>query len=259
MAVEFYKALWGMEGSLSEQLTLIKGAEYDGFESGMGHIPAADLRQIVGDHGLKFITQHFIEDPADLAPQLAHSVEAGAVKAVVHAGKDWWSFDRGCTFFEGALRIVEDARLPVCFETHRGRLLFTPSSAAEYLCRFPELRLTADFSHWVVVCESMLSDQADSLSLAIGRTGHLHSRVGHEQSPQVSDARVAPWIEYVEKYELWWDAIHSAHVARGETLTVDPEFGPPRYQPTHPITEEPLSNVWDVSLWLRDRLKSRWA
>jgi hypothetical protein len=186
-------------------------------------------------------------------------VALGAEKITVHAGKDWWAFQQGCMFFEGALEAIADSAVPVCFETHRGRLLFEPVSTAAYLRKFPEMRICADFSHWTCVCESMLGDQEESVALAISHTGHLHARVGHEEGPQVSDPRAPEWQGHVERFEGWWDAIHAAHAGRGEVLTVDPEFGPPNYMPTIPNTRVPVADLWDVCLYTRDRLKQRWG
>ena len=57
----------------------------------------------------------------------------------------------------------------VLHETHRGRFAFHTASLLPYLHRFPQLRLTADFSHWCTVSESLLSDQQGLLNQIIPR------------------------------------------------------------------------------------------
>ena len=42
-------------------------------------------------------------------------------------------------------------------------------------------------------------------------------------------------------------------------LTINPEFGPPPYQPIDPRTGEPLADIWDVCLWMTQRFRDRWA
>lgn len=246
-----------MEGSFDAQLQLIREAGFEGFESSIGPSPT-ELNAIVQANGLRYISQHFVSDPDQLASELEKAQVAGAEKLVVHAGKDWWTFDQGCNFFETALNILGSQSLNVCFETHRGRLMFTPCSTAEYLKRFPELRITADFSHWTTVCESLLDDQGAAVTLAIEHVSHVHARVGHPQGPQVPDPRSPHWSGYVSIFESWWDAILEMHESREEEMTVNPEFGPPDYQWTNPETKAPVANVWDISVWMRDRLKSRW-
>jgi sugar phosphate isomerase/epimerase len=259
MQVRYYKALWGMDGALPEQLGMIRSAGYDGFETGIPQDGSAELRSVARDNGLRFIGMLFLEDVDALKRGIEAGVDLGAEKINVHAGKDWWTFQQGCMFFEGALDAIREAPVQVCFETHRGRLLFDPQSTAAYLRKFPDLRLCADFSHWTCVCESLLSDQAESVSLAIAQTGHLHARVGHEEGPQVGDPRAPEWQGHVDRFESWWDSILEAHRQRGEDLTVDPEFGPPNYMPTVPHTKAPVADLWDVCLYMRDRLKKRWA
>ncbi len=257
MQVRFYKALWGMESMpVPEAIEKISAAGYDGFET-----PLATFQE-VRNLGLNLpgISMLFPLDLEGLRIGIEASVDADAEMINVHAGHDWWSFDEGCRFWEGGLRLVEQCPIPVTFETHRGRLLFDPSSTAAYLHKFPELRITADFSHWTCVCESLLGDQQDALELAISRTSLLHARVGHEEGPQVPDPRTDRWLPYVEAFEKWWDQIHQAHLNRGETvMRIDPEFGPPNYMWTNPKDDTPVSDLWDVCLWMKNRLTSRFG
>jgi sugar phosphate isomerase/epimerase len=257
MRVAFYKALWGMEGTpVGDSLERIAAAGYEGFETPLNNVQEAWK---LGAR-LPAIAMLFETDPDNLKRNLNAAAEAGAEAVNIHAGKDWWSFDHGAEFFEQALKAVEEVKLPVTFETHRGRLLFEPQSTAKYLQKFPELKITADFSHWTCVCESMLDDQRDQLNLAIGRTHLIHARVGHEEGPQVPDPRSERWNRYVEKFEGWWDAVKAAHESRNESvLRVDPEFGPPNYMWTNPADGKPVADLWDVCLWMRDRLRTRWS
>ena len=58
--------------------------------------------------------------------------------------------------------VVED--VPVVFETHRTRLLYAPWTTARYCEAIPELRITADFSHFTTVAE-VSKDRFDGASL----------------------------------------------------------------------------------------------
>lgn len=255
--LRFYKSLWGMESMpLPEALALLDEAGYEGVET-----PLPGVRQIreLGD-GRPAIAMLFVEDVETLRRNLDDAGELGVEAVNVHAGKDWWDFQHGCMFFESALEAVRESGLPVTFETHRGRLLFEPQSTAAYLRKFEQLRLTADFSHWTCVCESLLADQADAVELAVSRTSLVHARVGHEEGPQVPDPRSPRWTAYVERFEAWWDAIRDAHLARGESvLRIDPEFGPPNYLWTDPEDGRPLADLFEVCRWMRDRLRNRWS
>ena len=43
--------------------------------------------------------------------------------------------------------------------------MFTPRATVKSLKQFPELKITADFSHFTCVCESLLHDQEEDLAL----------------------------------------------------------------------------------------------
>lgn len=256
MQVQYYKAFWGMSEPMPARIDRILAAGYFGFETAVGEVLAARKE----GYKTPAIGMLYLEDVDALRKGLDQAGEAKVEAVNVHAGKDWWDFDRGSKFFEGALRAVADSGLTVTFETHRARLLFEPQSTMAYLKRFPELRITADFSHWTCVCSSMLQDQPEALALAIERTALIHARVGHEQGPQVPDPRSATWEPYVKRFEAWWDLIKKAHEARGETvLRVDPEFGPPHYMWTDPDhNDRPLADLFDVCLSTMLRLKEKW-
>lgn len=258
MRLRFYKTLWGMEAlPVEARVAKVAAAGYDGFE---GVLPDVLEARRLGIQ-MPAMAQVFPLDFEGFARQLQEAGEAGLDRLIVHAGKDWYSFDRGVEFFDAALEAVEASGLSVAFEIHRGRLLFEPQSTVRYLERFPTLRLCADFSHWTCVCESMLEDQMDAVRLAASRTVHLHARVGHEEGPQVPDPRAPRWLPYVDKFETMWDLVHAAHVERGEeVLTIDPEFGPPNYLWTDPAAgDRPLADQFEVSAFVRDRLVARWA
>jgi hypothetical protein len=69
------------------------------------------------------------------------------------------------------------------------------------------LRLTLDISHWCNVHESLLNDQLETVKLAISRTDHIHTRVGHAEGPQVNDPRAPEWKDAVSAHFGWWDQV----------------------------------------------------
>lgn len=260
MKVSFIKALWGMEGSLESQLSQIQFAGYAGFETGLPTAGPTETRKLASDHGLKFVMQAYLTTIDELKAAIEGAGESGAVLLNIHTGKDWWSFDQGCAFFEEAVRLQRQAPCPLVHETHRGRMMFAPAVTRAYLEKFPDLRITADFSHFTCVCETLLEDQAETVDFLLRRTGHVHARVGFEEGPQVNDPRAPEWERCVVAFEAWWDKALAYAKAEGrEEAFVTPEFGPPNYMPTQPFTRMPLADLWEVCLWMRDRLRARWA
>ena len=83
----------------------------------------------------------------------------------------------------------------VQIETHRHRLLFSPWSARRAVARRPALRLIADLSHYVNVCEAPPGDAdlEEAVAELVPRVTHTHARVGHEEGPQVPDVADPRW------------------------------------------------------------------
>lgn len=88
------------------------------------------------------------------------AVDLGPLHVNAHSGCDAWEeATDALRFFEGALQMQQQILPPgtrLSHETHRGRPLGHPFVAGRLLRRLPELRITADVSHWMVCCERLL-------------------------------------------------------------------------------------------------------
>jgi hypothetical protein len=268
MELLLLKSLWGMEGPLEDNLRRIAEAGYQGVEAA---VPAsgelARFRELLREHDLAYIPLIFTaangaqDSPgsahaASFAQQLERAVELEPLLVISHTGKDSLERDERGRLFEKSLESERRLGVPVGHETHRGRALFTPWGTAAVLKEFPELRLTADFSHWACVCESLLEDQGEALLLACQRTIHIHGRVGYAEGPQVPDPRAPEFAGAVEAHERWWKNIVRDRDREGAaTLTFTPEFGPPDYLHTLPFTRQPVSDLWDICLWSARRFR----
>ena len=196
------------------------------------------------------------EHLASLDEQVARAVRFEPLLINSHTGRDIFSFDDNLRLFERALVLADKHGLPIAHETHRTRPTYSAIDTLRYLEALPELRLTADVSHWMVVHESDLSDQPEAVAQLIERSDHIHARVGFEEGPQVADPRAPEWREHVEGHVEIWKGIVAAQRARGsERFTVTPEFGPFPYAPTLPFTRQPLVDVWEVNLDMREALQ----
>jgi hypothetical protein len=173
-----------------------------------------------------------------------------------HTGKDYFSFEDNCRAIEAAEDISLQSGIPILHETHRGRFTFHAASLLPYLERFPQLKLTGDFSHWCTVSESLLSDQQETLHRIIPYVHHLHARVGSAQAPQVNDPFAPEWKVNVETFIGWWRKIIEERIKTKDTaLTICPEFGPVPYMPTMPISQTPLSDQWSTNARIKSRLQ----
>ena len=75
-------------------------------------------------------------------------------------------------FFRQALDAERSAGVPVGHETHRRRAMFTPWTTAQLLSDLPELKITADFSHWCCVFIQNLGPQTRLLHGCLIKAAH---------------------------------------------------------------------------------------
>jgi len=261
MLLKLVKGTWGMDGGLEEQVRRIADAGYHAIEMG---VPAdcspGSLRKLLRSAGLEIILMVFT-DGNDHVESLRSQVEQALAYEPLfinsHSARDCWNFDRQRGFFAGALEVEHRAAININHETHRGRAFYNPWNTAALLKEFHQLHITADFSHFVCVCERLLSSDsalAGALELCLSRTRHIHGRVGYEEGPQVSDPRAPEWAEHVEAHEAWWKAIAHARFAAGaKYLSFHPEFGPPNYMQTEPYSRKPAADLWEVCLYMATR------
>ncbi|MEJ0103429.1 MAG: hypothetical protein WDO19_13130 [Bacteroidota bacterium] len=120
------------------------------------------------------------------------------------------------------------------------------------------MKLTFDVSHWCNVHESLLTDQEETVNLALERVEHIHARIGHSEGPQVNDPRAPEWDEAVKAHFAWWDKVIERKKKNGEQMTVLTEFGPPTYMPTLPYTQQPLANQWEINVHMMKLLRKRY-
>jgi sugar phosphate isomerase/epimerase len=265
MQLKLLKCDWGMEhlGDQRERLRKFAAAGYDGIECAMVQLDPAEFGELCGELGLDYVAMMFCDDEDAFRAQLAPIQRRRPIVINCHPGRDRYDFARGLEFFRNVMEVAAgETDVPVVFETHRTRLLYSPWTTARYLEALPELRITADFSHFTTVAENALQlpGYSELMDAAIARADHIHARVGYEHGPQVPDPRLGKGLKWTERFEAWWDRIIEARRAEGRAfLTINPEFGPPTYQPIDPRTGEPLADIWEVCLWMTRRFRERWA
>lgn len=267
MHILYTKSKWEMwDDPLEVFLRRARADGFDGTEIWLKTLaePPNEVAAMHRAFGLVLVAQTLTE--GDTPDEHVRSLEAQTEYALAcdpllinhHAGRDRFSFEDNARIFRRLIALGEAAGLPFLAETHRGRPTYSLAETRRYLEALPELSLTADVSHWMVVHESDLSDQEDALALALGRSRHVHARVGYEEGPQVPDPRAPEWRGHVERHLAIWQRIVDANVQAGaDVLTITPEFGPPHYMHTAPFTEEPVADTWEVNVFMRDLLRER--
>lgn len=267
MQIQYFCSMWGMaQPTLGANLQQIKEAGFDGVE--MAAPPDAakrqELRTLLNDLALDIIVQQHSrgatpqEHAQSLAERLPWAVELCPLLVNSHTGKDFFPIKESARIIKQTNKIATKLGLPIVHEIHRTRSLFSLPSTTAILDALPDLKLTSDLSHYCVVHESMLQDQLEALNRVLERTYHIHARVGHPEGPQVPDPRAPEWQAAVDVHVQWWQNVVDHRKKEGSTsFTITTEFGPPNYLATLPYTRQPVANLWEINVWMRDLLKQR--
>lgn len=270
MRLERYRHLWGVDAPLEQVAPRLKDLGYAGIESAVRGRGEA-IKSLLDEHDLKFIPQVFTagEDGAaadvtghldSLKRQIDEAMPLQPVLINCHGGRDAWTLAEAVAFYEGTLALEEEAGVPIAHETHRGRFFFNPWQTRDLLQRVEGVRLCADLSHWVCVCERLLDGLDEIIEQVAARTIHVHARVGFAGGPQVPDPRVARYADEVAAHERWWDRIWQAQASAAMAVsTLTPEFGPPPYMHVNPATDEPAADLWAICQWQAERQAKRFA
>ena len=258
MRLETYRHLWGVTEPWEVAVPHFKTLGYCGIEAYLTTPEArTKVKFLLEQHNLKFIAQilTFGEDQLkQFETQFQAALELRPSMINAHVGMDAWNDTDTLKLYARVLEIAAEAKIPIAFETHRGRATFTPWRTVWLLEQLPQMRLVCDLSHWVCVCERLLGDQHAAIESAARACAHIHARVGFEQGPQVPDPRDPMWQAQLEAHEAWWHLIWQAQQARGEiTSTLTPEFGPPNYQHTQPYTQMPVAHLAEICEWMASR------
>lgn len=271
MKLQLVRHFWGIDPNrdLSEHARDWREFGYEVVETSLRRV--ADRTRFIRflrEEGFGWIPQIFSRDftPGgtvrehieSLREQIEECLEFSPLFFNAHSGYDAWSAAEAEDFFGQALDLETTSGVPVSHETHRLRYFATPWQTRDILKKFPALRLTCDFSHWVCVCERLLPDFGDVIALAGRHCHHLHARVGFAGGPQVPDPSAPEYANELAAHEAWWDEVwHAQSKRRMRLSTLTPEFGPAPYMPMLPHANVPVANLASICDWMANRQRER--
>jgi sugar phosphate isomerase/epimerase len=270
MKIYYFCPLWGSEHMEWEELcSKVKAAGYHGIE---GTIPFDEsektkIAEALDRNELKFIGQYFQSFEKEFQvhkdnyeKHLWNLVSMKPFHIDAQTGKDYFTIQQNSELFKIASEISDKSGITISHETHRNKALFAAHVTKELLKSNPDITITADFSHWCNVAESLLEDQEEAVTFACQRAVHIHARVGHAQGPQITDPRLPEWKNEVEVFLGWWDAIISHRATSGsQWMTISPEFGPQPYMSSVPYTNQPIASQWEINRYMLQLLKQRYG
>lgn len=269
MKVIFFCPRWGSRDlSWDEFSQRVKDSGYDGIEASIPEDPREKEMALnaLSKYGLELIGQHF--ETVEQVYEKHTEEYAGRLRSLASAkplfinsqtGKDYFSFQQNQGLIDIATLIANETGIPIIHETHRGKFSFAAHITQSFLEKIPHLKITLDIAHWCCVAETFLHDQEEAVEMAITRTEHIHSRIGFTEGPQITDPRAPEWAEAIQYHLSCWDKVIALQQSRKrDYFTITSEFGAPPYMPLLPYTRQPLVDQWEVNVYMKDLLKTRY-
>lgn len=262
--LEFFQTDWGRQISWDAFCEKTKASGYDGLETWFpsDEKSQSELKAALEKHDLKvgFLngTNKSLPFEASLKAYAEHFkilITWNPAYINCHTGNDFFTFEQNKAFIDVANKIAKENNIPIYHETHRGRFSYNLPDTKKYIQAIPELKMTLDISHWMVVHESLLKNQDAVLEEVLDRSHHIHARVGHAEGPQVNDPEAPEWKKAVDRHMGIWETVIRQKWKTQDVYTITTEFGPADYMPTLPYTRVPVADQWKANLYMMKALK----
>ena len=267
-----YQSLWamerrrpdGLEWSMPQKLEMIRDAGFDG--AGVRFFDykyAKEITDFLRANDLTWQAQCYPKTVDDLRPIIEHVRELGADHINLQPDVRPYRLEDCIPLIEGWRRIAHDAQIPVHIETHRDRMTTDLFFTLHLLDCFPDLRMTADISHYVVGREFAWPISEENHALMHRILDHawgFHGRVASREQVQIQIS-FPHQKEWVDLFMGWWEYGFRSWRQRAPqdaTLTFLCELGPKEYAMTGPDGYE-LSDRWEEAQMMMRMIRALWA
>jgi hypothetical protein len=268
-----YQALWAMErltmpeASLAEKFDRVQAAGFQGMAIDLGALTMEQAQATVPHFRRTGLAGGLTAFPLSVealrpALQLAHEISAPFVVVI---GQDMpIALENMVPVIEGWLRVAEQERMPIQFETHRNCITNDLFTTVQLLDALPAMRLAADLSHYVVDREMPCPPTpllGELIAKVLQRSDSFQGRVAARGQIQIAldFPQSAKWVAL---FHEWWRygfaAWRSRNSDNDNTLVFMCELGPPDYALTGADGRE-LSDRWSEALSLARWAKDIWC
>jgi hypothetical protein len=265
------QSLWAMERRLKDepewplqtQLAMIRDAGFDG--AGVRFIDpdfAGEATRFLRAHNMIWQAQCYPSSVDDLKPVLELVAKLGADHVNLQPDVRPYRLADCIPLLEGWRRLGEGAGVTVNIETHRDRMTTDLLFTLQLLDCFPDLRLTADLSHYLVGREfAWPVDDTNHAMIhrILDNSWALHGRIASREQVQIS-LGFPQHQGWVGLFMDWWEYGMRSWKKRADpdaTLTFLCELGPPPYAITGADGRE-LSDRWQDALVMKDMVRGLW-
>ena len=269
------QSLWGMIGlpmnapepwTLEEQVARCEQAGFahvecfisddDEGQSTLEEIGKTDLKWALGKRAM---------DAAEICQSIQFAADNGALWTMCQPATAFHSLEEVAAIVRAGSQLAAQNAMPFFVETHRNNFTETIPQTLRLIEAVPDIKLTGDFSHFVVVGEFYgweAEGALEQLQPIIERVAHVHGRISNGQSVQVDvgDGEGGPGTPAHFFTRLWAAMFkHWRQSAQpGDVMPFTSELGPPRYAITLSDGSE-FSDRWEQAQIMRKLAQRAWA
>ena len=268
------QAMWGMIGlpmncqidntpewTLDEKFARCREAGFEVVECWLGDEDEREVRDALNRHDLKLVMGHRPFSVDDTRAQLERAVRLGADYLFAQPADAYTPLAKVVEIVTEGRRLANEIGMPFFVETHRNNFTETIRQTEELIAAVPDIRITGDFSHFVVGGEFYgWSDEGaiGRMKNILPRVAHLHGRISNGEAVQVD---VGDGTSQTAQFfvEIWSECMrHWLKTAQpGDIFQFSSELGPPRYAITLPDGRE-FSDRWQQGLVMKQLAEQAW-
>jgi hypothetical protein len=267
-----FQSLWamerrhtdGFERSLEENIQMIAEAGFDGISTDWRNRDTARrAAALLKANGMSAEGQCFPKTVDELKPALEVASEFPLHHLDIQPDVRPRRLQDCIPLLEGWRRLAEEVDFPVYIETHRDRMTTDLYFTLDLLDCFPDLKLLADLSHFLVGRE--FATPVDETNHAyirriLDNSWAFHGRVASREQVQI-EISFPHHKMWVDLFRDWWAYGFRSWRKRADenaTLAFTCELGPKPYAITGPDGND-STDRWKESLTMRDMARTIWA
>jgi len=249
------------EWTLTEKFERVKAAGFEAVECWLDESDEARHKAVLDATGLRLVLGHHPFSVEDTRRTVEQAKRLRADYVFAQPYHPYLPLDEAVPLLRQAVKLAADQGMPLFIETHRNNIPESLNQALELIEKMPEVTLTGDLSHFVVIGEfyGWEDERAiDRMDPVLQRISHLHGRISNGEQVQV-DVGDGSGDTAQFFVRLWARAMSHWRegASPGDVFPFASELGPPRYAITLPDGRE-FSDRWEQSLVMKKLAEQAW-
>ena len=252
------------EWTLDEKCARVKEAGFESIECWLSDEDESEVSQALQRHGLGIVLGHrpiFARYDVPNATIERAGQRLNAEFIFAQPASAFTPFDDVVRLVTEGRKMANDAGVHFWVETHRNNWTETLPQTLQLIEAVPDIRFTADLSHFIVVGEFYGWENEgaiDRLRPILERCSHAHARISNGEQVQVDvgdgSGQTAQFF-----VSLWTEMLRAwrKEAQAGDIFPFASELGPPRYAITLPDGRE-FSDRWEQSLVMKQLIETAW-